>query len=322
MLDDFREWISDNLRYILIGVAAILLIVIAVVAVRLIRGAGSTDNKKAPETQKITESVQEKETQAEGSGGTQPVSSNLVKDQPDILELMTNYYTARAQKDYDTMAELCENFDDSTRTEIESRDMAIESYSNIITYSKAGKTDGSYVVYVYFDAKVTGIDTLAPNLRELYLITNSEGKLVIADKDEDSELKAYIESMRTDEDVQALRADVKQKLESAVAQDEDLKNFVESNAAGGDNQNSTGEGSQDNGDDSAGSASIGTMMVTTGINVRGEPDASSTLYGTLYQGATVDVLENLDSGWSKIRYTADGTTIEGYVMTQYLQAAQ
>lgn len=319
MLDDFREWVSDNLRYILLVIAAILIIVIAVFAVRLIRGIGSTETKE-PETQTVTENKQEAET--EGAGTVQTASSNLVKDQADILELMTTYYNARAAKDYDAMAELCDSFDDSTRAEVENWDAAIESYTNIMTYSKAGMTEGSYVVYVYFDAKLTGIDTLAPCLREWYLITNAEGKLVISDKDNDAEIKAYVESMRTDDDVQALREDVDKKLEDAKAQDENLKNFLEPGSTGGNTQNGDGDDSGDGEGGSDGSASLGTMMVTTGVNVRGEPDASSTKYGALYEGATVEVLENLDSGWSRISYIADGSTIEGYVMTQYLSAVQ
>lgn len=311
MLDDIREWISDNLRYILLGVAAVLIIVIAVFAVRLVRGIGSSGNKKEAETQKTTEKViQEDETEA---GTVQTASSNLVRNQADILELMTSYYTARAAQDYDTIAQLCEVFDDSTRTEMENADVAIESYSNIMTYSKAGMTDGSYVVYVYFDAKITGIDTLAPALREWYLITDSDGSLLIADKDDDAELEAFIESMRTDEDVQALMADVNTKLEEAEAEDEDLKNFLEGTSDGSSDDTS------DSGDTSSvTTTSLGTMMVTTAIYFRSEPDASSTSYGMLYEGAEVEVLENLDSGWSHISYTSDGTTTEGYVMTQYL----
>lgn len=320
MLDDFREWVSDNLRYILLGVAAILIIVIAVFAVRLIKGVGSSA-KKEPETQAITENKLEQET--EGSSAAKTGGANLVKDQPDILELMTKYYTARAGKDYDSMTELCEVFDDTARAEVESRDAAIESYTNIITYSKAGMTEGSYVVYVYFDAKLTGIDTLAPSLREWYLITNSEGKLVIAELEGNSELQSYIESMRTDDDVQALREDVDKKLESAKAQDENLKAFLDNGSTTGNSQGGDGDASGDNNGGDDGTASIGTMMVTTGVNVRGEPDASSTKYGALYEGATVEVLENLDSGWSHIRYIGEGgSTVEGYVMTQYLGAAQ
>lgn len=330
MLDDLREWISDNLRYILLGAAVILVIVIAVVAVRLIRGGSSSSGGSEPSTQKVTENSLQQETEdgaengadaGQNTGTGTSSSSKLVKDEPAILELMTSYYNARADKDYDAMADLCEVFDDSTRQEVESRDVAIEAYNNIMTYSKAGMTEGSYVVYVYFDAKVTGIDTLAPSLREWYLITDSDGNLVIANQEGDSELQAFIESMRTDEDVQALRQDVDQKLQAAEAQDEDLKNFVESGTTDSSGSQDSGENTGDGGGESNGT-STGSTTVSTAVNVRGEPDASSTLYGTLYEGTSVEVLENLDSGWSRIRYTADGTTIEGYVMTQYLSNVQ
>ena len=38
-MDNFREWLSDNLRYILLGLAIILILTIAILAVRFI-GAG------------------------------------------------------------------------------------------------------------------------------------------------------------------------------------------------------------------------------------------------------------------------------------------
>lgn len=317
MLDNLREWISDNLRYILLGVAAVLILVIVFFAVRLVASRGGDSTKKTePDTQQTTESMTEKESE----------SSNLVRNQQDILEVITEYYTARADKDYDTLEELCQVFDEKTRSEIESQDAAIESYSNIITYSKAGMTEDAYVVYVYFDAKVTGIDTLAPSLRELYLITDEDGNLIISDKDSNAEQKAYIESLRTDDDVQALIDDVEEKAEAAQAQDEALKNFVESGNTSADTQDEDGDGNSDgssgDSDDSGTASAGGTMMATTSVNVRGEPSADATLYGTLYEGMTVEVLENLDSGWSKIRYTTNGTTIEGYAMTQYFDSAE
>ena len=58
MLDDFREWLSDNLRYILLGLAVILILVIAFFAIRLVRGLGSP-KRNEPETQAQTESMTE-----------------------------------------------------------------------------------------------------------------------------------------------------------------------------------------------------------------------------------------------------------------------
>lgn len=310
-MDDFREWLSDHLRYILLGLGVILILVIAFFAVRLVTGLGST--KKNKETEAVTEAgteVQQSEVLPEDAE-----VSDLVKDNPDVLNLVTKYYNARAAKDFETLKGMCETFDDSIQAEIEQTDAAIESYDNIITYSKNGPEEGTYIVYVYFDIKLTGIDTLAPTLRELYAVTDVEGNLMVGDK---TEVESYLLERQADGDVQALVTDVDQKLQSAMAQDENLKNFVQAQATG--STPAVPEGS-DTTVDSA-EAVTGTMMATTTVNVRGTPSTDGTLYGSVMEGQQVNVLENLDSGWSKISYTASGTTIEGYVMTQYLGAVQ
>ena len=58
IMDNFREWLSDNLRYILLGLAVILLLIIAFFAIKLVRGIGSPKTSE-PETQAITETVTE-----------------------------------------------------------------------------------------------------------------------------------------------------------------------------------------------------------------------------------------------------------------------
>lgn len=312
MLDNFREWLSDNLRYILLGLAGILLLVIAFFAIRLVTGLGSP-KKKEPETQQVTEGTTE--AAPEKSEGGQ-----LVRNQTDILEFVTNYCTARTNKDFDAIASMFETFTDDIRTAIEVQDTLVESYSNIMTYSKPGLTDGSYVVYFYFDAKLSGANTLAPGLRDIYLVTNSEGKLIISDTDSHPEQASYIEEVRADSDVQALQADVNKKYNDALASDADLKALFDEEDTG----NTQGDdGNGEGGDDTpVVGTTTGTMQTTTEVNVRGEASADSTLYGVLYPGTSVEVLENLDTGWSKIRYTLNGSTIEGYLMTQYLTAAQ
>ena len=315
MLDNIREWISDNLRYILLGLSGILLLVIAFFAVRLITSFGS--GKKEPkETEQVTE--QQADVQTEQSS-----ENKLTKNDAAVLNLMTKYYTARADKDFDALAEMCEMFDDTNRSKIEAEDSAIESYSNFMTYSKAGLTDGSYVVYVYFDVKLKDIDTMSPSLHDMYLITNEEGNLIIADYADDAEIEAYMQQMRTDSDVQALIADVDKSMEEKMDADPALKSFIESISSGSGSQSGENNGGEDSGETGGTDVSTGTMQATTSVNVRGTASTDGTLYGMLTPGMTVTVLENLDSGWSKIQYTtADGTTIEGYVMTQYLGDAQ
>lgn len=310
-MDDFREWLSDNLRYILLGLGVILILVIAFFAVRLVTGLGSPKEKK--ETEMITDAGTEAQTAEDAPAAPEGAGegSDLVKNQPEIYALVEKYYTARAQKDFETLKGMCETFDETTQAKIEEQDAAIESYSNIMCYSKDGPEEGTYIVYVYFDIKLTGINTLGPALRELYVVTDVEGNLMIGDK---AEVEDYLLERQADSDVQALINDVTKKMEKATAQDEDLKNFVKNQANG-----VTTPTSDDSGD-TAGTAAAdtGTMQSTTALNVRGTPSTDGTLYGTLYEGQQVTVLENLDTGWSKITYTTNGTTIEGYVMTQYL----
>lgn len=316
-MDDFREWLSDNLRYILLGLGVVLILVIAFFAVRLVTGIGSPKEKETEiTTEAVTENSEDKEQAAQGEDKTAEVEvSDLERNQPEIYNLISKYYTARADKDFDTLKGMCQSFDDSIQEEIEKQDAAIESYSNIITYSKNGPEEGTYIVYVYFDVKLTGIDTLAPTLREVYAVTDVEGNLMVGDK---TDVADYLLERQADADVQALVSDVNQKLEVARASDEDLNNFVEAQ------QNGTTPTTSEDGD-TVGDASLaatGTMYAATDVNVRGTPSTDGTLYGSLMTGQEVTVMENLDSGWSKVTYTTNGTTIEGYVMTQYLSATQ
>lgn len=325
MLDDIREWISDYLRYILLGVAALLLLLIIIFAVRLIGGRRSGQEKPK---EKTTES--ELQTEADDA----PISvagDELERNQADVLDLVTRYYTAKLNQDYDTLSEICEVMDDEAKAGYESMDDAIEQYNNLMTYSKAGLTEGSYVAFAYFDAKMTGIDTLVPTLRGLYLVTNEEGDLIVSNTKNHPDQEAYQKQVWADDDVQALRRDVADKYDDSLAQDPELAEYLESiSKDGGSGGDSTGtNGDEDGGttdgdtDGENGDAALGTMYASTGVNVRGEPDAESTLYGTLQTGMQVEVLENLDNGWSRISYvTSDGTTIEGYLMTQYLTDTQ
>ena len=163
-MDNFREWLSDNLRYILLGLAVILLLIIAFFAIKLVRGIGSPKTSE-PETQAITETVTE--------AAKDDSENKLVKETADseLQQLVEQYYTAVAAQDYDTLQSISESFTDEDKKKVENAS-AIESYNNIVVYSKKGLTDGTYIVYAYCDAKITGIETTAPRLEELYVLTN------------------------------------------------------------------------------------------------------------------------------------------------------
>lgn len=312
-MDDFREWLSDNLRYILLGLAVILLLIIAFFAIKLVRGIGSSKTGE-PETQAVTEAATE-------AAKTDDTENKLVKETADseLQQLVTQYYTAVAAQDYDTLQSISESFTEEDKKKVENSS-AIESYNNLAVYSKKGLTDGSYIIYAYCDAKITGIETMAPRLEELYALPNADGRLVLGDTDSSQELQDYVLKRQTDADVQALVKDVNGLLDTAMEKDADLASYVEAQKNSQNSDSTPSDGSDTGTDTPTGDAT--TMQATTGVNVRAEASTDAAINGSLYAGIQVEVLENLDNGWSHIRYTADGTTIEGYVMTQYLEAVQ
>lgn len=317
MLDDFREWLSDNLRYILLGLAVVLILVIGFCVFRLISGSsdGSSSgsaNSGSPESEVSTEAVTESQTQAAtAAAGTE----NLVRDDAAILTVVREYYTAAAAKDVDTLSTIVSPWNDEVSKSILQNNV-VESYENISTYSKAGPVEGSYVVFVYFDGKVSNIDTLVPSLSMLYLTTDTSGSLIISDRESSKEVSDYIDQISSDADVQALVADVDSKCETAQESDPALKEFMETQSSSSD-ADASGDGS-----DTANVSPSGEMTVNTdSLNIRQEPNTDSAIMGIVVSGTTVTVEEDAGDGWCKISYDAGSYVIEGYVKTEYLTSS-
>ena len=310
-MDNFREWLSDNLRYILLGIAVCLVVVIVVCVVRLV--GGSSRNSKKTDAQAV-EQVTEASQNTAASSTAPEASSSLKKDDASILELVKKYYTAGAAKDTATLATIVSPWTDDMQSSILSNTM-IESYDNISTYSKAGPSDGTYVVYAYYDGKIKDISTEAPSLALLYVVTDDSGSLVVGDRNASTEVADFISKATAASDVQALKNDVNQKLLEAENSDPDLKAFLDSQSSGalGETESVT---EADN--SSSNSASGGTATTTAGVNIRAKASADAQIVAVTYAGAEVKVIERGDQ-WTHINFDYQGTTYDGYVSTQYLQ---
>jgi hypothetical protein len=311
LMDNFREWLSDNLRYILLGIAVCLVVVIVVCVVRLVGGSSKDSNKTdAQAVEQVTEA-----SQNTAAASTAPdASASLKKDDASILELVKKYYTAVAAKDTATLATIVSPWTDDMQSSILSNNM-IESYDNISTYSKAGPSDGTYVVYAYYDGKIKDISTEAPSLALLYVVTNESGSLVVGDRNASTEVADFISKATAASDVQALKNDVNQKLLEAENSDPDLKAFLDSQSSGASGET---EAATESDASSAGGASGETATTTAGVNIRAKASADSQIVAVTYAGAEVKVIERGDQ-WTHINFDYQGTTYDGYVSTQYLQ---
>ena len=329
MLDDFREWLSDNLRYILLGLAIILILIIAFCVVRLVTGSSGSpsSNTETADNVKVTEAALEN-TQQESAGAEEndtqeetaaQGTSSLTKDDAAILTLVKKYYEAAAAKDIATLETICDPWNEEVKESILQNNV-IQSYDNISTYSKKGPVENSFVVYTYYEGKIANIDTEVPSLTMLYLTANEDGNLVVSDRKASQEVADYIASVSSDADVQALIADVNQKCEEAKASDPALKEFMDSLDDESANEgNTSGDGDDTSSNDTSSSGEM--ICAAASLNIRQEPNTTSAIMGVLTQGDTVTKLQDAEDGWCQISYNAGSYTIEGYVKSEYLQPA-
>ena len=61
--------------------------------------------------------------------------------------------------------------------------------------------------------------------------------------------------------------------------------------------------------------SIGSVTAQTTVNVRAKADQTSEKLGVIYAGDSLELIENLDGGWSKVKY--EGRV--GYVKSEYVK---
>ena len=89
-MDNIREWISDNLRYILLGLALILVLAIAVIGIRAISNIAAGKSPVADLQQTETESETTKDVIVETDA--QPaLTGTLQENDGRVLTVMTSY---------------------------------------------------------------------------------------------------------------------------------------------------------------------------------------------------------------------------------------
>ena len=231
-MDDFREWLSDNLRYFMLGFGILAVVLILFFGVRFISSKFGNQKTTEPkqETQQETETptpTQEAEetpaTTAEPE--TTPAAGELeLNAYPQVNALIEKYYAALTGKDVQSLKELVDELDPSDESAI-TNSQYIEGYSNVQVYTKKGMTDTSYVVFAAYDHKYVGYDTLLPGISYLYVDTKEDGSLyIVADPNE--EQLAYISEQLEDAKVQELLNSTQASYDEKLASDEALSKYL------------------------------------------------------------------------------------------------
>ncbi len=232
----FREWLSDNLRYLLLGLG--ILIVVAAIffgvwfltsAMNKDKEAGSKETSQKENVQ--TASTSEKEGDAKTSSGSdtgkEELSTLEANGNAELSALMNQYYTALGGKNIDVLKSLVDNLSEEEQTSI-TAEPNIEGYEKIMSYTFPGQEDGTYVVIVSYDTKYKDIETRAPGLSQMYVYTNTDGKLVISAEVKDETIKTYMNDIQNQPEVRQLIQKTQADYEAARASDAKLDALINS----------------------------------------------------------------------------------------------
>ena len=215
---DIVDFFKKNARY-LVGAAALIVLVVV-----LVKFTGGSDKQNHADATEITEIA--------GADGTYEVDANQ-----DINNLITNYYTAYANGDIDTLSTLATPISDNEKSYIAMFSQYVEAYQSISCYTKPGLDDKSYLVSVYLEMKLNGIDTVAPGLSTFYVQTRDDGSLYInniysqyntshEEQPFDPQVEQLYQKYENQDDVKKLCSDVQAKYEAALAADPNLANMM------------------------------------------------------------------------------------------------
>ena len=301
-MDDFREWLSDNLRYFMLGGAILVIVAVLFFGIRACVGSNKGNSGDGQKTTSEDQGNVPSSPTNEGESDEKKEDANPMETaDAEITALIKSYYQALGEKDIATLKTLEDDFTPSDESKVTNLKDYIEGYEVGDVYTKKGMTDDSYVVYACFYYICQGVDTKAPALTQFYVYKNDDGNWVI-DNDalQNSEVSAYMEAQLSDSDVTALVSKVQSELDQAQEEDSSLADFL--NGLGDEASVST-------------QAENGTMLTAIDdCNVRAEANTDAEILGVISAGDQVEK-QGTDGEWIQIDY--DGET--GYIRGDLLE---
>lgn len=294
-MDDFREWLSDNLRYFMLGGAILLVLIVLIVGIRACTGSGKKSQDAEDQAQQEAQVTPSSTNDNSQSADGEEEEVQLTQAEADVTALIENYYKAMSDKDVDTLGTLVDDLSPADESQITNASDYIERYEVSAVYEKPGMDENSYVVYASFQYYCQGITTAVPALSQFYVVKGEDGTLKISNSAEsDSSISAYMTKLKAEADVQQLLSDVKDAYDKAQTDDPELKEFLA--GLGEDDDTATADSEQD------------MVVANDECNVRDTPNGD--IIGGLSVGDTVVKL-GVEDDWVKIEYEGEEAYVYG-----------
>lgn len=156
--------------------------------------------------------------------GSKQIEVNAYEE---INQLIKDYLNARVNCEEEKLKGLISGTSSLDVVELQKKAEHVEGYQNIECYTLKSPTEGIYVVYVYEELKIMGIDTLAPGMIRLLVSLAEDGKPYVYFGPIDDGTLKFMKETEQSEEVKALIEKVNLKLEEAISGDSQLKEFNE-----------------------------------------------------------------------------------------------
>ena len=134
-----KDFISKNIRYIVIGVLFVILVIVIIAFVK--KGAN-----ESADTSQDTSSLYLPETTVDV-----PTDDFEVDAYPTVNSLLESYLNAYAAGDADTVASLSNVLSEEERVKIQVQAKYVEGYSDYKVYTKPGPQPNSYFAFVTYN---------------------------------------------------------------------------------------------------------------------------------------------------------------------------
>ena len=347
-MDSFREWLSDNLRYICLILGILIVLIGVFFGVRTLTrvissgndsravqedsvvagsavtapggnstvagtpsSAGSTavTTSTRPATESAPQASVTAAPTAEPTATPAPVDANAEQEVADVIN---TYYAALNTKSIDAIRTVTERLSESDILSIEISETQYSDLSITVRPGPDGGTDSAiaYVSYHYINPSQF---VTHPGLSWLYLRRGEDGAFRIVVNQGDLEgVEAYVDELTATPEIQAIVAEVQ-----AASEQADAEEAMQAEASG--NWEQTTEGAE------AAAVSPGVQPTETvyamraasinaTCNLRGGEGYDYPVLTVLPQGTAVTVIGEVGDGWCHIE-TEYG---EGYVGSQFV----
>jgi len=143
-----------------------------------------------------------------------------------INELIEDYCAALKSGDETQLAKCTDSIDgiDIQYRSIYAR--YVDDITDINCYTMAGMLADTYIVFVTYNVKYTGFDTVLPATMKCYVCTDASGNLYVSNKEQGDDVSSYNEMMYKSSQITDIIAKIAAEHDAGLDADEELAAFV------------------------------------------------------------------------------------------------